>query len=233
MKKIIVAATLLLISTLSVTAQTADEVINKYIDAIGGKAKWLSINSLKIEGQFEVQGVTIPLTMQAINNKASRMDAEFQGMKLIEIITTSAGWSMNGMNGQTSLQPMSSEELKNRLDQLDIQDQLIDYAQKGHKIEMLGKDEVDGTDYFKIKLNTKNEGERIYFIDTKTYLIYKTESISKVNGQDVKTESKYLDYQTLENGTKMAFKSEVGQMMMVVKKVTINPVIDESIFKGN
>jgi hypothetical protein len=44
---------------------------------------------------------------------------------------------------------------------------------------------------------------------------------------------KFLDYQTLENGIKMAFKQEIGSMMMVSKKITINPVIDESIFKGN
>jgi hypothetical protein len=31
----------------------------------------------------------------------------------------------------------------------------------------------------------------------------------------------------------MAFKQEVGPMMMVSKKITVNPVIDESIFKGN
>jgi len=233
MKKIIFAAALLLVSTLTVSAQTADEVINKYVEAIGGKAKWLSLQSLKTEGQIEVQGVSIPLTMQAVHNKGNRTDAEFQGMKIIEIFTPTAGWAMNGLQGQTSLQPMSEEDLKNKIDDLDIQDQLIDYAQKGHTIEMLGKDEVDGNEYFKIKLNTKSGRERVYFIDTKTYLIYKLESVLKVNGQEVKSESKYLDYQTLENGIKIPFKTEVGPMMMVIKKVTINPVIDESIFKGN
>lgn len=233
MKKLFISAALLLTTVVTVSAQTADEVINKYIDAIGGKAKWATLNSIKIEGQIEVQGVTIPFTMQSINNKANRMDAEFQGMKIVEIVTPQAGWSMNALQGQSTLQPMSQEDLKTKVDNLDIQDQLIDYAQKGHKVEMLGKDEADGNEYFKVKLTTKAGNDKIHFIDTKTYLLYKVESVMNVNGQEVKGEVKYLDYQTLENGIKMAFKQEVGQMMMVSKKITVNPVIDESLFKGN
>jgi opacity protein-like surface antigen len=233
MKKLCISAALLLTTLASVSAQTADEVINKYIDAIGGKAKWLNLNSLKVEGQIEVQGVTIPFTMQAIQNKGNRTDAEFQGMKIVEIVTPQAGWSMNGLQGQSALQPMSQEDLKTKVDNLDIQDQMIDYAQKGHKVEMLGKDEADGNEYFKVKLTTKQGNDKVYFIDTKTYLPYKVENTMNVNGQEVKAEVKYLDYQTLENGIKMAFKQEVGPMMMVSKKITVNPVIDESLFKGN
>jgi len=233
MKKLFISAALLLTTLASVSAQTADEVINKYIDAIGGKDKCLSIKSLKIEGQIEIQGLTIPYTMQAVNNKASRMDAEFQGMKIVDIVTPQAGWSMDGTKGESTLKPISQEDLKTKVDNLDIQDQLIDYAQKGHKVEMLGKDEADGNEYFKVKLTTKAGNDKIYFIDTKTYLPYKLENIMNVNGQEVKSEMKFLDYQTLENGVKVAFKQEMGPMMMVSKKITVNPVIDESIFKGN
>jgi hypothetical protein len=54
-----------------------------------------------------------------------------------------------------------------------------------------------------------------------------------MNGQEMKQEVKFLDYQTLENGVKVAFKQDMGQMMNVTKKITINPTIDESLFKGN
>ena len=233
MKKLFISAALLLTTLASVTAQTADEVIDKYIDAIGGKAKWLSFNSLKVEGQIEGQGISIPFTMQVINNKAFRMDMEFQGTKIIKIVTPQAGWSMNALQGQSALQPISQEDLKTEVDDLDIQVQLIDYAQKGHKVEMLGKDEADGNEYFKVKLTTKAGNDKVYFIDTKTYLPYKVENTMNVHGQEVKAEVKFLDYQTLENGVKLAFKQEMGPMMMVTKKITVNPVIDESIFKGN
>lgn len=233
MKKFFISAALLLTTVVTVSAQTADEVINKYIDAIGGKAKCLSIKSLKVEGQIELQGIAIPFVTQSIQEKASRMDAEFQGMKIVEIVTPQAGWSMDGTRGESTLKPMSQDDLKTKVDVLDIQDQLIDYAQKGHKVEMLGKDEAEGNEYYKVKLTTKEGTDKVYFFDIKTYLPYKVENTMNVSGQEIKVEVKYLDYQTLENGVKRAFKQEMGPMMMVSKKITINPVIDETIFKGN
>jgi outer membrane lipoprotein-sorting protein len=206
MKKVLLAAGILLVSFTSALAQTADEVVAKYVEAIGGKDKWKNLNSMRVEGQIEVQGISIPYTMNAVHNKGARMEAEFQGMKIIEIVTPTAGWSMNGLQGQAALQPMPEEDLKTKVDQLELQDQLIDYAAKGHTVELMGKDEADGNEYFKLKVVSKGGNERVHFIDTKTYLIYKTESTIKMNGQEV---------------------------MNVTKKITINPTIDETLFKGN
>jgi hypothetical protein len=59
---------LLLLASLS--AQTADEVINKYVTAIGGADKWSKIQSLKVEGQIEVQGALLSLSpVQAVHMK--------------------------------------------------------------------------------------------------------------------------------------------------------------------
>ncbi|WP_457818024.1 hypothetical protein, partial [Staphylococcus aureus] len=78
MKKLFLSASLLLALGFSVSAQTADEIIAKYITAIGGADKWRQIKSLKIEGQAEVQGLVVPFTMQSIHMKGARVDAEVQ-----------------------------------------------------------------------------------------------------------------------------------------------------------
>lgn len=233
MKKIFALAALLMVTATGAFAQTADEIINKYVTAIGGADKWASIKSIKVEGQIEVQGIAIPFTMQGLHLKGTRLDAEFQGSKIIDITTPTKGWSQNPFMGKTNLDPITDEELKTKLDELDIQDDFVDYKAKGSTVEFLGKDEEDGNEFFKIKLTSKNGNEKTCFFDTKTYLIYKEESTVKQAGQEIKQSVKLLDYQTLENGCKMSFKSDLGQMMMVTKKVTINPAIDESIFKAN
>jgi hypothetical protein len=233
MKKIFALAALFLVTATGAFAQTADDIINKYVTAIGGADKWASIKSIKVEGQIEVQGIAIPFTMQGLHLKGTRMDAEFQGSKIIDITTPTKGWSQNPFMGKTNLDPITDEELKTKLDELDIQDDFVDYKTKGSTVEFLGKDEEDGNEFFKIKLTSKNGNEKTCFFDTKTYLIYKEESTVKQAGQEIKQSVKLLDYQTLENGCKMSFKSDLGQMMMVTKKVTINPAIDESIFKAN
>lgn len=221
------------LSSFIVNAQTADEVIDNYITAIGGKEKWRQVKTMVVEGKIEVQGLEIPFTQKAIMNVGVRVDAEFQGQKIIDITTPTAGWAQNPLAGKTTLQPLTAEELKDKLDELDIQDDFVDYKEKGSTVEFLGKDEEDGNEYYKIKLTTKNEKETTYFFDTKTNLIYKQESISKQQGQDVKIVSKSLNYQSTDFGIKVPYKVDMGMMMNVIKKITINSTIDESIFKAN
>lgn len=233
MKKVFLSIALFVSAIFTVNAQTADEVIEKYITEIGGADKWSKVQSIKIEGQIEVQGIQIPFTMQGLQLKGMRVDAEFQGNKIIDITTPTKGWAQNPLSGKATLGPISEDELKQKLDDLDIQDPFVDYKAKGSVIESLGKDEEDGNEYFKIKMTTKNGNEKTYFFDTKTNLIYKIESIVKQQGQEMKSEQKLLDYQTTDYGIKMPFKQDQGQMMMVTKKITINPSIDATIFNGN
>ena len=233
MKKYFVHALLvaaIMSSSFTGITQTADEIIDKYITAIGGKENWKKINSLKMEGNIQVQGLEIPFTMQAVNGKGLRTDGEFQGNFFIDIITPTKGWSQNPMAGKATLQPLSDDELKDRVDALDLQGAFVDYKEKGSVVEFLGKDEEDGNDYFKVKLTTKNKNETTYFFDTKTYLVYKQESISKQQGQEMKMVVKTLDYQTVEGGVKMPFKTDQGQMVLAAKKFIVNGAIDEKIF---
>jgi hypothetical protein len=226
--------TVLFFSGVAAKAQTADEVIDKYIAAIGGKEKWKQITSMKVEGQVEVQGLVIPYTMQAVHNKGMRSDADFQGTKFIDIATPTKGWAQNPMAGKTTLQPLTTEELKEKLDDLDLQGVFIDYKEKGTTVEALGKDEEDGNEYFKIKVTTKNQNEITFYFDLKTNLIYKQETTVKQQGQDVKVVMKNFDYQDTGFGVKLPFKIDQGNgMMMVTKKVSTNVPVDEKIFSAN
>ncbi len=206
MKKILLSVLVVFAAVASLSAQTADEVINKYVTAIGGADKWSKIQSLKVEGQIEVQGLAIPFTMQAVHMKGMRVDAEFQGNKIIDITTPTKGWSQNPLMGKSSLEAITPEELKSKLDELDVQDEFVNYKEKGSTVEFLGKEEEEGTSYNKVKLTTKNGNEKTYYFDLVTNLIYKEETTTKQQGQEVKSSVKYLDYKTLENGIKMAFK---------------------------
>lgn len=237
MKRIFLQAVLLfagVLATASIHAQNADEVINKYLNAIGGKDNLKKINSLKVEGQMEINGpgLKIPFVMQAVNGKGYRSDAEFQGNKIVEITTPDKGWAQNPMAGQTELQPMSADDLKDKLDQLDLQDPFNGYKEKGSTIEDLGKDEVDGNEYYKIKLTTKHQNETTYFFDLKTNLIYKSEMTVKQQGQDLKQTIKNLDYRDTDIGVKIPYKVDMGGMTMVINKVTTNATVDEKIFAG-
>jgi hypothetical protein len=183
-----------------------------------------------MEGNIEVQGLEIPYKVHALNKKGMRTDAEFQGNKIIDILTPDKGWSQNPLAGKSTLQPLTEEELKEKADDLDIQGAFVDYKEKGSTVEFLGKDEEDGNEYLKVKLTTKNSNETTYFFDTKTYLVYKQETTTKQNGQEMKVSLKSLDYQKTEAGVLMPYKMDQGGMILATKKVTFNVPVDENLF---
>lgn len=235
MKKILLIVTCLfslVLVTTKIHAQSADEIIGKYIDAIGGKDKWSQVKSMKINGYIEVQGIKINFTQQAIQGTGVRVDAEFQGQKIIDITTPTMGWSQNPFGGKSTLQPISEEELQQKLDELDIQDEFVDYASKGSTVEFLGKDEEEGNEFYKIKMITKNKNESVYFFDVNTSLIYKEEKTVKQQGQEIKLITKLFDYKTIPFGIKVPHKSEQMGQVLVTDKIEINPVIDVTVFKG-
>jgi hypothetical protein len=62
------------------SAQTADEVITKHIDAIGGANAWKKVNTLRIEGTMNVQGMDVLIKSTIVNNKAFREDIAVSAM---------------------------------------------------------------------------------------------------------------------------------------------------------
>jgi hypothetical protein len=187
---------------------------------------------MKVNGYIEVQGIKINFTQQAVHETGVRVDAEFQGQKIIDITTPTMGWSQNPFGGKSTLQPISGEELQQKLDELDIQDEFVDYATKGSSVEFIGKDEEDGNEFYKIKMVTKNKNETVYFFDVNTFLIYKEEKTVKQQGQEMKMVTKLLDYKTIPFGIKIPHKSEQMGQVLVMDVIQINAAIDENIFKG-
>jgi hypothetical protein len=236
MKSLFSKVSLMLLAFLFVAfngfSQTVDEVIAKHIEATGGEAKWKQVNSLKIEGYIEVQGIQIPFTQQAVHNTGWRLDAEFQGMQIIQIVTPTKSWSQNPFGGKTELEPASEDEHKQQVDELDLQNAFVDWKSKGSTVELLGKDEEDGNEYYKIRLVTKNQNQEVHYIDVKTYLTYKTVSTAKMQGQEMEVTTKMLDYKELPIGVKVPHKTDQMGQVLVFEKIDVNATIDTKLFAG-
>ncbi len=212
-------------------AQTTDEIIAKHIEAIGGKDNWAKIKSLRTEGTIKAQGAEIKIISTQIDKKASRTDIALMGMNGYNILTTTEGWQFMPFQGQTKPEPMTADDVKTGQDELDIQDEFITYKQLGKKIENLGKDDVDGTECFKIKMIDKDGKETTYYIDPSNYFVIKETAKITANGKEMENSSTYSNYKKTENGVFIAMNIGGGFGDMEITKIEINPKIDESIFK--
>lgn len=234
MKNFLLRAAALLVAicfTVIGNAQTVDEILNNHVTAIGGADKWKLVKSTRVEGYIEVQGVQITFTQQAIHNVGVRVDAEFQGMQVIDICTPTKGWSQNPFAGQNELQPISEEQHKMKVSQLDLQNEFVDWKQKGSTAELVGKVTEGGKELYKVKLTSKESKEVIFYFDAKTYLLAKSEVKANVMGEDMTLTTEISEYKELPIGIKVPFKTEQMGQAFVIEKYEVNIPIDPKVFE--
>jgi len=221
--------------SLTTIAQTIDEVIGKHVEALGGTEKLASLKSVRMEATMSVQGMELPMVTTRVAGVGQRVDLSVMGQDGYMIVTPTAGWIYFPFMGQTAPEAMPAEQLKTSVDQVDLQGPLVGYKEKGNKVELLGKETIDGAEAFKIKLTTAANTERTYFIDSKTFYILRTVEKGVVMGQEQEIVANYSNYKKTDEGYVFAYSisSIFGQGDLTVNKIEVNKPIDEKIFKAN
>jgi len=224
---------LLLIAAVSLSfaarAQTADDIIGKYADAIGGKDKLGQIKSVSTDATVNVMGSDNPASTTMLVGKGYLSQAEINGSKIIQCYTDKGGWSINPFTGSTDASPMPDDQYQTGRDGLWIGGSLLNYAALGGKAELLGK---EGNSY-KIKV-TAGKSEKTYFIDANTYLLTKMTQTVSMQGQSADVTTTLSNYQKTDFGYLSPYKIDVdlGQIQLgyTVKTVTVNKEVDPKIF---
>ncbi len=234
MKKIrlsVLASAMLVASFFSAKAQTADEIIAKHIEAIGGADNWHKVKSVKMIASTNANGTEIPITITFVQNKGMKVEYTFNGMTGWSIITDKEGWNFSPFSGQTKPEAVPAESLKQSQDQLDIQGALIDYKEKGSKVTYLGKDDVEGTECYKVKLTYKTGKEETMYFDVSNYYHIKSLSKMTADGKEVEVASNMGNFQKLPEGIVWPMSMDNGGGPMTIKSVDINKPVPDDIFK--
>lgn len=227
----------LLFLTVKTHAQTADEVINKYVQAMGGKEKAQALKTMKIGGKMEFgPGMSVPFTIHIKNRQASRFDMTIQGMNMVQVMQGDSGYFINPFSGKKDPEKMPPDMVKESQDQMDLTGPLFDYKSKGNTVELLGKEDMEGTDTYKLKVTEKDGDVSYHFIDAETYLTLKETRKHKMEDKEVEGEVLYSNYKTVD-GVTFPFTMETRQVgeskgqVMNYDTVEINPKLDENLFK--
>ena len=236
-KKLLSTALLMFIGAAMAFAQTADEVINKHIDAMGGKDKIAGLKAVKMVASVDVgPNMKAPMTMYIVNNKSFRMDMEIQGMKMSQAVDGDSGWAVNPFGGKKEAERMNAEDIRNSKDQMELTGSLFNYKEKGSKVEYIGKEDMEGTDTYKLKVTKKN-GDNLYvYLDAGSYLQLKETSKHKFQDKEITSETIFSNFKKVD-GIMFPFtieNREVGEssgQAMNFDEIVVNPKIDNMLFK--
>lgn len=234
MKKI----TLLLLGivlTISISAQDLNEILQAHYEVMGYD-QMTEINTLVFTGKSNSMGMENPYTMTMKRPDQYKLVVPIQGQKMIQVYNKGEAWYVAPWTGSLDPQDMTGDQLKQMKKQADFEGPLYNYADKGNKVELVGTEDMEGSEVYKIKLIDEFEDETTYFLDAENLVVLKEESKTNMRGEDVKSETYYSDFKPVGD-TEMimpyAFEVRInGQVMsrIEVETVELNPEVDVTIF---
>ncbi|MEP7143613.1 MAG: hypothetical protein ABI707_12115 [Ferruginibacter sp.] len=230
---------ILLLAAQFASAKTADEVIEKYIKARGGKDKLASVKSIYMEGTKEITGMKATIKIIKKQDKLSRTEIENGIANEFVLITDKEAWTFFPLISPVA-HKVPGDVLAGLQTEMDIAGPLADYIAKGHKAELLGKETVEGNACYKIKLITRAGKEMMFWVDAATYLVNQSSAITIGDGGGVASEilTSYRNYKevegiqfahTCETKTIGPKASRMGEETLFYK-ILINPIIDPKMF---
>ena len=242
LRRMVLAGALLAWLAPMAAAETADEVVAKYVAARGGMEKIKAVKSMKITGKMVLPGGAMEAPFVRMHRRPDdfRMEFTFQGMTGVQAFdgAGNVAWGISPFMGKKEPEVAPAEETKLVEDESDIDGALIDWKEKGHQIEMMGKEQVEGADAFKLKLTRKSGTVEYVYIDAETGLDVKSESKRVIRGTEVETENYMSDFKEVD-GIPYAYTMTQGRkggpenqrVKFVVEKYELNPAMTDDLFK--
>ena len=215
-------------------AQTADDIIKKWTNAMGGGEKLASIKSVYTENELSIMNNPASGKTYILNGKGFKSEIELSGQTIIDCYTVNGGWSINPLAGQPTAVNMPEGQIKLGQLSFDVSGPLYNYGSRGSKVELLGKEDLKGNSAYKIKLTSAAGTEVVYYISDSSYYIMETVAKMNVNGQDIEITTALSDYRKTADGYIMSYSSELDFPGLTIgftnKKIEINKEIDPAIF---
>jgi hypothetical protein len=230
MKKLSLFVMLVLAGTV-LSAQTADDVISKYLDAIGGKKNIAKIKTLVVDGTMEMQGMEGSIKTTTISGKGLKMELDMMGSMIVNCITDQGGWAINPFMGSSSPEDIPEDQYNAAKYQIVIAGPFINYAEAGFKAELAGEEAVGDIKAVKVKLTSPEGKVSEHLFDTDSGYLIRTIDDGDM-GENIST---FSDYREID-GFAVPFSVEIdaagGQAFITstVEKVEVNVPVDESIF---
>ncbi len=217
-------------------AQTVDEVIAKANEARGGLEKMKAVQSIRMKGKMTMgPGLEAPITIEMKRPRNARMEFTLQGMTGVQAYDGQQAWGISPMGSQKP-EPLPPEMAKDLDNQSDIDGPLVDYKAKGHQVELIGKEKVEGSDAWKLKVTLKSGDVQYVFLDADSHLEIRNESKRTIRGSEVELETTIGDYKEAggllwPHSIQSGAKGRPEKQSFAFESIEVNPALDDARFK--
>ena len=223
-------------------AQTAEDVVSRHVAAMGGKEKIAAMKSVYMEGVSVMQnGTEVSTKTWKVDGRLMRREIDFGMGSFSMVLTDKEGWASNPRSGG-AFEALPADAVARQQVELDLAGPLVDHAAKGHKVELVGTEDVNGSPCDVVKLTLNSGRDITYSIDRKTGYILraKTKGGGGMRGgggggrnPEAEVVNEFSDYRKTDDGFVFPFTvATVGMgASMNMEKIEVNKPVDPKLYK--
>ncbi|MGF6758168.1 outer membrane lipoprotein-sorting protein [Paraburkholderia sp. GAS42] len=218
---------------------SAAQIVERNVAARGGLQAWRAVNAMTMSGQIEAGGkknTRLPFTMTMKRPHKSRFEVRFNEQTAFQVYDGAQGWKVRPFLGRDEVEPYSPAEVKSAAASAELDGPLIDFANKGSRVDALGMESVEGHRAYVLKLTTKDNTSRRIWVDASSFLELKIDGEPrKLDGRMHDVAIFYRDYRK-ENGLVIPHTLETVVSgvqpghKLTIDHVTVNPPTDDALF---
>ena len=217
-------------------SQEAADILERMIDAQGGRSALEKIQDTVLTGYVEMVQMGLGGSLKTYQKEPNKMrqDATVQGTVVTQAFDGETAWTTNPITGQTEeLPPAVAEDFgRSALGN----DSLLNPEKFGITYTFIGKQLLDGRDGYVLSQNFSDGFKARLIIDAETYLLHKTitTSINEM-GEEVEVETLFSDYINVDGKviahTIVTYQGGEEFMKMEIAEIKFNTGLEDSWFE--
>ncbi len=235
-----IAIVSLLVAARPASAATLDEILAKNLAARGGATKLGEIKTLRLTGRIVFGGgdfsIDAPWAVVQKRPGMVRSEVTLQGLTQVSAYDGREAWSVSPFGGRRDPEKSSEDDTRALAQQAEIDGPLVGWRDKGHRVEYLGTEDVDGTDAYKLRVVRRDGDTQYVYLDPDSFLEIRITTIHKIRGTEEITETDMGGYQQVA-GVWFPFAIESGQKgqgrrsRITIERAEVNVPVDDQMFR--
>ena len=214
-----------------------ESLIARHIEARGGMQRLEAIQTLRASGRANAGPSREALVTREVRPPGRiRTEFAFQGVTAVYACDGSRCWSVAPLSGIFEPELMSELDTSAAIAQSDLLGPLVNWEAKGHAVELLGKEKIDGRETFKLKVTLSSGAVQTYYLDAESALLVRRESTRTLGGRTIEVETTFSDFRPVggvvfPHAIRSGAKGRYDFLEVIVEEAELNPPVDDARFE--
>jgi outer membrane lipoprotein-sorting protein len=212
-------------------------VVEAHLAARGGKEKLRALRAIRETGTMTASDGRVAKVVREIKRpNLFRLEFTYEGTKSVFAYDGSAGWQVAPLFGRFEPEAMPPDANAAAVEQGDIESYLVDWREKGHTVELVGRVPLPSGEADQLKVVLAGGRNRHDYVDVATRQIVRSDVTRTIDGRPVAIEFTFSDFRevggiTFPHAVESHLKDRPQTLRIVVRRIELDPQLDDARFR--